>query len=335
MILSPSRSADTYEFLGIIDKPKTGITYKVRNRTTGEFETLRALPGASAGDPESRERFLREIRVHTRLAHPNIAAFHDAFELDGSLVMTAEYIEGPTLTQLAAQGPLPLPDAIRIVCDVLAALEEAHALGIVHRSITADHVRITPAGQVKLDGFGLAKPASDLNLTQTGAVLGDPRYIAPEQVMGVQPVDPRSDLYSVAIVLYLALTGRVPFDGPNDFDVMVEQVRGIPQPPSYSNPAIPPILDQLILTMLAKDPATRLPNAQIFGHALGSLIARPVIAPPVPAPQPTPTPIVPVPHHAPASSVEPPNYALTQPVLIFGTISLTIILTVILYVMLR
>src|SRR5260370_12424103 len=100
MTISPSRSADTYEFLGIIDKPKTGVTYKVRNRTTGELETLRTLPGASAGDPETRDRFLREIRVHTRLAHPNIAAFHDAFELDAPLVMTAQSIQRSTLPTL-------------------------------------------------------------------------------------------------------------------------------------------------------------------------------------------------------------------------------------------
>jgi serine/threonine-protein kinase len=320
MTLSPSRSADAYDFLGIIDKPKTGVTYKVRNRTTGELETLRALPGASASDPESRDRFLREIRVHTRLAHPNIAAFHDAFELDGQLVMTAEYVEGSTLTQLCAQGPFPIPEAVRIVSHVLSALEEAHALGIVHRAITADHVRVTASGNVKLDGFGLAKPTSDLNLTQTGVMLGDPRYISPEQVMGVQPLDRRADLYSVAILLYFALTGHVPFDGPHDFDVMVEQVRSIPRAPSHHNPAISPELDQLILKMLAKDPEIRLPRAQVFREALAALNIQPASLPPIPFTLPL---------------AEPPSYNLTQPVIIFGTISLTIILTVILYVTLH
>jgi len=319
MTLSPPRSADTYEFLGIIDKPKTGVTYKVRNRTTGEFETLRTLPGASAFDPESRDRFLREIRVHTRLAHPNVAAFHDAFELDGQLVMTAEYIEGSTLAQLCAKGPLPILEAIRVVSHVLSALEEAHALGIIHRSITADHVRVTPSGNVKVDGFGLAKPASDLNLTQTGVMLGDPRYISPEQVMGVQPLSRRADLYSVGILLYFALTGQVPFDGPHDFDVMVEQVRTIPRAPSYLNAAIPSELDQLILTMLSKDPEKRLPRAQVFREALASIAIQP------------PPPLPPIPF----TLAEPPSYNLTQPVIIFGTISLTIILTVILYVTLH
>jgi serine/threonine-protein kinase len=318
MTTSPSRSADTYEFLGIIDKPKAGVTYKVRNRITGEIESLRTLPGASAGDPETRDRFLREIRVHTRLSHPNIAAFHDAFELDGQLVMTAEYIEGSTLAQLCAKGPLPINEATRIVCHVLSALEEAHALGIVHRAITADHVRVTPSGDVKLDGFGLAKPVSDLNLTQTGAMLGDPRYISPEQVMGIQPLTRRADLYSVAVLLYLAVTGRVPFDGPHDFDVMVEQVRTAPLRPSEINPAIPPLLEELILAMLAKEPDKRLPRAEIFREALAS-----IVIPQAPLPQIT--------FHL----HQEPAYELTKPVIIFGTISLTIILTVILYVTLH
>jgi serine/threonine-protein kinase len=334
MTLSPSRTAEEYEFLGIIAKPKAGVTYKVRNRSTGEFEALRILPGASAGDPESRDRFLREIRIHTRLAHPNIAAFHDAFELDGQLVMTAECIEGSTLSQLCANGPLAIVEAIRIVGEVLSALEEAHALGIVHRAITSDHVHITPNGHVKLDGFGLAKPVSDINLTQTGVMLGDPRYISPEQVMGVQPLDHRSDLYSVAIVLYQALTQKVPFDSANDFDIMVEQVRSIPRPPSELNPEIPPALDRLVLTMLAKQPENRLSNARAFREALAEITPRPAqtIVAPVSVPatatqetqENTPT--------DPGVAGQLLALRFFSPVVIFGIISLTIILTVLLYV---
>ena len=304
-----------YEFLGIIDKPKTGVTYKVRNRTSGALEVLRTLPGASANDPESRDRFLREIRIHTRLAHPNIAAFHDAFDLDGQLVMTAEYLEGSTLAQLCAHGPLPFPEAARVVSEVLSGLEEAHALGIIHRGITSAHVHITPSGAVKLGGFGLAKPADDVHLTQTGTVLGDPRYISPEQVMGVHPLDARADLYSVSIVLYQALTGKVPFDGANDFDIMVEQVRGVPRPPREINPLVPAELDRLVLIMLAKHPDARIPSARSLRNALLGLV-------PVPEPVPISPPALP-----PA-----PGIHFFHPTVIFGTISLTIILTVLLYV---
>src|SRR5258708_2702321 len=111
------QTVGNYEFIGVVDKPKAGVTYKVRNRTTGEFEALRSLPGASSGDPESVERLLREIKIHTRLSHPNIVTFHDALELDGHLVMTSEFVEGTTLAELVSQGPVPPSQAIQIICD--------------------------------------------------------------------------------------------------------------------------------------------------------------------------------------------------------------------------
>jgi serine/threonine-protein kinase len=198
-------------------------------------------------------------------------AFHDALELDGHLVMTAEFVEGTTLAELCRQGPVSSDEAIRVVCDVLSGLEEAHALGIVHRGITADHVMVTPDGKVKLGGFGLAKPAADVNLTQAGAVLGDTRYISPEQVMGTAALDGRADLYSVGILLFQALTGRVPFDGPNNFDTMVAQVSKQAVRPSSRNPGISPELDSVVLTALAKKPEDRFSSAKDFRAALAAL----------------------------------------------------------------
>jgi serine/threonine-protein kinase len=278
-----TETVGNYEFLDIVDKPKAGVTYKVRNLATGEFEVLRSLPGASYGDPESLERLLREMRIHTRLSHPSIVAFHDALELDGHLVMTAEFVEGATLAELCRSGPLLSTTAIRAIGDVLSGLEEAHALGIVHRGITAEHVRITPEGAVKLGGFGLAKPASDMNLTKGGDVLGDPRYISPEQVMGVAALDGRADLYSVGVLLFQTLTGRVPFDSPNDYDIMVAQVSQQPPRPSSLNPGIAPELDRIVLTALAKKPEDRFPGAREFRIALEGLNGPVSVSPPPPA----------------------------------------------------
>jgi serine/threonine-protein kinase len=285
----PSQIVGNYEFLGIVDRPKAGVTYKVRNLTTGELEVLRTLPGASYGDPESLERLLREIRIHTRLSHPNLVAFHDAPELDGCVVMTAEFVEGTTLAELCRPGPLPSVEAVRIVCDVLSGLEQAHGLGIVHRGITAEHVIVTPDGRVKLGGFGLAKPEADLMLTKGGAVLGDARYISPEQVMGVDALDGRADVYSVGVLLFQTLTGKVPFDCPNDYDTMVAQVGKQPPRPSVLNPGISPELERIVLTALAKEPAKRFAGAREFRLALTAL-QRPVAvttgkAPPEPTPE--------------------------------------------------
>jgi serine/threonine-protein kinase len=267
----PSQIVGNYEFLGIVDRPKAGVTYKVRNLTTGELEVLRTLPGASYGDPESLERLLREIRIHTRLSHPNIVAFHDAPELDGCVVMTAEFVEGKTLAELCLPGPIPSIEAMRVICDVLSGLEEAHALGIVHRGITAEHVMVTPDGKVKLGGFGLAKPEADVMLTKGGAVLGDARYMSPEQVMGVSALDGRADLYSVGVLLFQTLTGKVPFDSPNDYDIMVAQVGKQPARPSSLNPGIAPELERIVLTALAKEPEKRFPGAREFRMALLAL----------------------------------------------------------------
>ena len=160
--------------------------------------------------------------------------------------------------------------AIRVVCDVLSGLEEAHALGIVHRGITAEHVMVTPEGEGKLGGFGLAKSVSDVSLTQAGAVLGDARYISPEQVMGTGSLDGRADLYSVGVLLFHALTGRVPFDAANDFDIMMAQVSKQPPRPSSLNPGIAPELDRIVLTALAKRPEERFPECGRLPHGAGS-----------------------------------------------------------------
>jgi serine/threonine protein kinase len=325
-----TETAGNYEFLGIVDKPKAGVTYKVRNRTSGELEVLRALPGASYEDPEARERFLREIRVHTRLSHPNIIAFHDALELDGQLVMRAEFVEGATLAELCRGGQLSSAEAIRAICAVLSGLEEAHALGIVHRSITAEHVVIARDGVVKLGGFGLAKPASDLNLTQAGAVLGDPRYISPEQVTGVRTLDGRADLYSVGILLFHALTGRVPFDGANDFDIMVAQVGTEPPRPSSLNPAIAPELERIILTALAKKPEERFANATDFRLALAAQ-AGPVGASPQPLPQSEPEPAAEgiATEFMPRFLAQPKARGTSLIALVLGSVGVVVVLTII------
>jgi serine/threonine-protein kinase len=272
MAFALNQVIDNHECLGIIDKPRAGVTYKVRNLATGEIEALRALPGATSRNPEFVERLLREIRLHARLSHPNIIMFHDAFEIDGQLVMSTEFVEGPTLAELCREGPLPLRDAIGTIIPVLDGLEEAHALGIVHRGVTAEHVFVTPDGTVKLGGFGLAKPVADANLTQVGTVVGDPRYISPEQVMGQGTLDGRSDLYSVGVLLYQALTGKMPFEGRNDFEVLAAQVGSEPQPPSVVNPAISPELDRIVLRALRKRPDERFPNAREFRTALAAAL---------------------------------------------------------------
>ncbi len=268
MSLVPGQTIGNYEIIGILDIQKTGVTYKVKDKVTHNFEVLRTLPGGASSDAETIERFLRDIKVHTRLLHPNIVAFYDALQLDGRLVTTGEFVEGSTLAIRLSQGPLPVAEAVRCTAELLSGLEEAHSIGIVHRGITSDNIVITREGTVKLGGFGLAKPVSDLNLTRVGSVLGNPRYIAPEQITDQNAADARADLYSAGVVLYAALTGKVPFEGRSDYEIMVAQVSSGPGLPSRLNPEIPPALDEVVTKALAKDPADRFQSAREFQTAL-------------------------------------------------------------------
>ncbi len=280
-----------YEFLGVIGKPRAGVTYKVRNLSTGEFEALTALPGSASRDSESAERLLREIRVLARLSHPNVAAFHDAFELDGCIVMTADLLEGPTLAELCGGGPLAPRRAAEILTQIFGALEDAHALGIVHRGITAEHVAVAADGAVKLGGFDLAKPASDVNLTQAGATIGDPRYISPEQVAG-RPLDGRSDLYSAGVLLYQLLAGKLPFEAASEFDLLSAHLSAEPQPPSAVNPSVAPELDRIVLRALKKNPGERFQTAREFQQALEAPERAPAPSKPVDsAPLPSEMPV--------------------------------------------
>ncbi len=268
MSLVPGQTIGKYEIIGILDIRKTGVTYKVRDRATDSLETLRTLPGGTSGDPESVARFLRDVTVHTRLLHPNIVTFYEAQQLEGRLVMTAEYVEGMTLAARLRQGPLRVAEAVRYIGELLSALEEAHSLGIVHRGITSDNIIITHEGTLKLGGFGLAKPMADMNLTRVGSVLGNPNYVAPEQITGDHAVDATADLYSAGIVLYEGLTGKLPFEGRSDYEIMVAQVSSGPGTPSRLNSDIPVKLDRVVLRAMAKEPSERFQSAQEFREAL-------------------------------------------------------------------
>ncbi len=260
-----------YEFLEVINSSRSELAYKVRNVIADRFELLRVLPQPIQDDPERVERFLREIKVHARLSHPNVVAFHNATRLQDKLVMTTEFVEGVTLEEKLALGPLPVKQAIDCIAQVLAALDHAHEHGIVHREVTPAHIILLPGGLVKLAGFGLAKAATDPQLTQAGTMLGSLHYASPEQVRGVGPLDGRADIYSAGVVLYEAVTGRKPFDARSQFDLMLAQVKATPELPSQLNPEVPEKLDRIISTAMAKQPEERFRTAREFRSLLETL----------------------------------------------------------------
>lgn len=259
------QSAGNYEFLELLTSSTNEVVYKVRNHLTQRLEALKVLATDAGEDRERVERFIREIKVHARLTHPNIVTFYNAAELEGQLVMTMELVNGITLAERVRQmGSLPWIEAVSHTSQILLALAFAHEQGIIHRNVTPETIIITADTTVKLAGFDLAKPMASPSLTQAGSVLGALKYIPPEQIRGVKPLDARSDLYSVGAVLYEALTGRLPFDSSSQFKLMMDHVNTDPPAPSSVNPKVPQEFDAIVLKALAKNPADRFQSADEF-----------------------------------------------------------------------
>ena len=247
---------------------------------------VKLLP-AGVVDPATRERFRREARWTASFAHPNAVAVFDAGEDRGQLYLVMELVDGPSLAAvLASRGRLSVADALCVADAVLAALDAAHAAGIVHRDVKPANVLLGPGGQVKLADFGIARRLDDLALDLTAAhtVLGTPRYTSPEQLAG-WPATAASDLYAVGVVLYEALAGYPPVDGASAAVVAAaHQVAPTPDV-AAARPDVPPAVAGAVSRALAKDPAARFPTAGAMRAALAAhTAAYPLGRAPVPTP---------------------------------------------------
>jgi serine/threonine-protein kinase len=254
-----------YEVVGILGSGGMGSVYKVRNTISGRIDAMKILLPENRESSDLGDRFLNEIKVLANLSHPNIAALHTALKVDNQLLMIMEFVEGQDLDVRLKRGPLPTPEGVFYISQVLSALDYAHRRGVVHRDIKPANIAIQ-GNQVKLLDFGIAR-AGSIRLTRTGMVLGSLYYMSPEQVNGLD-ADARSDLYSVAATLYRALTGHRPIDGEGEFAVMRAQVSEMPVPPMRRNPTIAPIVSDAIMRGMMKDPNHRYQTALEFRLAL-------------------------------------------------------------------
>lgn len=234
-----------------------------------------------ASDPTFQERFRREAQSAAGLNHPNIVAVYDTGEeadpVTGVRVpyIVMELVEGHTLRDLLRTGRQIQPaKALTFTQGVLDALSYSHKAGIIHRDIKPANVMLTPAGDVKVMDFGIARAVADTSatMTQTAAVIGTAQYLSPEQARG-ETVDARSDIYSAGCLLYELLTGRPPFQGDSPVSVAYQHVREAPVPPSHLDAEITPAMDNIVLKSLAKDPADRYQTAAEMRADIGRLLA--------------------------------------------------------------
>jgi eukaryotic-like serine/threonine-protein kinase len=223
-------------------------------------------------DAQFVERFRREASSAAGLQHPNVVGVFDRGEHEGLHYIAMEYVEGASLKEMITRG-LSVGEAVEIIRQVLAGARFAHAQGIVHRDLKPQNVLIDGEGRARVADFGIARAGAS-EITQTGSVLGTAQYLSPEQAQGLL-VTPASDLYSVGVMLYEALTGQVPFEGDSAVTVAMKQVSERPRPPSELNPEVPRALDAVVLRALAKDPANRFASADEFLHALDMAEADP------------------------------------------------------------
>jgi len=256
--------------------------YRGYDLTLGRQVAIKILDRELAGDNAFRTRFRLEAQAASRMAHPTIVRVFDAGEdsetaPDGSIrsvpYIVMELVNGSLLKDIIAQGPVPVADAVRYVDGILEALEYSHRAGVVHRDIKPGNVMVTPAGQVKVMDFGIARAVSDSSSTvaETTQILGTAAYFSPEQAKG-EPVDARADLYSTGVVLYELLTGRPPFRGESPVAVAYQHVSEAPTAPSEVNETVPRALDAVVLRALAKDPFQRYQDAATFREALDATI---------------------------------------------------------------
>jgi serine/threonine-protein kinase len=239
--------------------------YLARDRELDRPVAVKVLFPEHARDPQFVERFRREAQAAANLNHANIVSVFDFGEEGDSYFIVMEYIDGRSLAEiLRAEGPLHPTRAAEVASDVAAALGFAHRNGMVHRDIKPGNIMVSKNGQVKVADFGIARAfagGTDSELTQAGTVMGTATYFSPEQAQGLR-VDPRSDLYSLGVSLYEMVVGRPPFAGDNPVAIAYQHVQTAPLPPRQVQPNVPADLEAIILTLLAKDPAQRYPDAE-------------------------------------------------------------------------
>jgi serine/threonine protein kinase/tetratricopeptide (TPR) repeat protein len=246
-----------YRIIEAVGQGGMGVVYKAEDTKLKRTVALKFLPPELTRDAEAKERLIHEAQAASSLQHNNICAVHDIDETpEGQLFIVMDFYEGETLKERIRRGPLKIDDAIDIAIRVAGGLVKAHQNGIIHRDIKPANVMITTDGVAKILDFGLAKLSGRSMLTRTGSTLGTAAYMSPEQARG-DPADRRTDIWSLGVVTYEMVTGRLPFKGDYDHAVLYSILNTQPEPMTGLRTGVPPELERIVNKSLAKDPSER------------------------------------------------------------------------------
>jgi len=272
------RKLGRYDLVRVLGKGAMGIVYEGRDPNLDRHVAIKTVKVENLSEEAAAEyeaRFRTEARSAARLQHPNIVSVYDS-DRDGDIAfLVMEYIQGDDLKHHLDKGVrYSLEQSLKMIRDLLSALDYAHRQGIVHRDIKPANLLIEPGGRVKLTDFGVARMQDSGDATRTqGTMVGTLKYMSPEQVQG-QKIDARADLFSVGVVLYQLLTDKRPFDGENDFSIIHQIIGHTPPPPSSFNARLPAAIDAVLARALAKNRDDRFASARDFAAALQSAMRR-------------------------------------------------------------
>ena len=249
--------AGRYQVIEELGRGGMGRVYKVLDTEVNAKVALKLIKPEISADQETIERFRHELRITRDISHKNVCRMYDLGKEAGSYFITMEYIAGEDLkSMIRMSGQLGVGTAISLAKQVCEGLAEAHRLGVVHRDLKPSNIMIDREGTVRVMDFGIARSLRVKGITGAGIMIGTPEYMSPEQVEG-KDIDQRSDIYSLGIILYEMMTGRVPFEGDTPFTVGVKHKSEIPKDPRQFNAQIPEDLSRLILRCLEKDKEKR------------------------------------------------------------------------------
>ena len=265
-----------YELLDRVGQGGMGSVYRARQRVLNRIVALKVLAPALAADPAFIHRFRREARLAARLSHPNLVQVFNIGQDRGRHFIAMEFVEGPSVAKLIErQGSVAEGEAIDIAIGAAQALGVVASSGIIHRDVKPSNLMLTPSGITKLTDLGLAKSTEDdLCITRTGAAVGTPHYMSPEQAMGKADIDIRSDIYSLGATLYHMLTGAPPFKGATAFDTLRMHVDEPLTPPVQARAAVSPSMSAAIMRMMAKDPKERFQDPREIVAEMGDVRRR-------------------------------------------------------------